>query len=379
MISVIIDGNYLFHKTFGVFSGYGSSNPGEILSKESDRNIFMRKIITDLCYSLNHLPIDGHVIFVKDSRSWRKDLEVERAEYKGSREDKKDKKVDWGSFFDLIEDFGNFSQLNGFLYSKAQGAEGDDLLWYWNKKLREAGSNVVIFSGDKDSHQLTSVDSSGWTICWNANSKNNKIVAANGWQEKYLDKEQELSVFDISFDTETEQEKIKKLLGSCSLEEIDPERLIFEKILTGDSKDDVPSVWAYEKTPGKLFKLTDSKAKDIYNHYKSSGWGEQNINEIWDNKEFREWIAGFILRSMSSIDSTDNRTLAMKNYHENAQLVWLSEKVIPADVVDNMELSFTSKKLEAKAIMLDRKTLIARSPWAAELTPSSFDPFNWKK
>ena len=24
--------NYIFHKTFGVFSGYGSVNPGEILS-----------------------------------------------------------------------------------------------------------------------------------------------------------------------------------------------------------------------------------------------------------------------------------------------------------------------------------------------------------
>lgn len=379
MISVVIDGNYLFHKTFGVFSGYGSSNPGEILSKEADRNIFMRKIITDLCYSLKQIPIDGHIIFVKDSRSWRKNLEVERAIYKGSREGKKDNKVDWGSFFELIEDFGNFLQLNGYIYSKAQGAEGDDLLWFWEKKLREAGSNVVIYSGDKDSHQLTKVDASGWTICWNANSKNNKIVAASGWEENYLNKEQELSVFDVSFDTETEQDKLKKLLSSCVLEELDPHKLIFEKILTGDDKDDVPSVWAYEKTPGKLFKLTASKAKDIYNHYKASGWGDQNIEGIWDNKEFRDWIAGFILRSMSSIDSTDNRALAIKNYNENAQLVWLSEKVIPADVIDNMEVSFGAKNLEQKAVMVDRKTLIARSPWAAELTPSNFDPFNYKR
>jgi len=379
MISVIIDGNYLFHKTFGVFSGFGASNPGEILSKESDRNIFMRKIITDLCYSLNQIPIDGHVIFVKDSRSWRKNLKVERAEYKGSREEKKDKQVDWGSFFELIEDFGNFIQLNGYTYSKAQGAEGDDLLWFWNKKLRDGGSNVVIFSGDKDSHQLTGVDETGWTICWNANSKSNKIVAANGWQEKYLNKEQELSVFDISFDTETEQEKIRKILGSCVLEEIDPERLIFEKILTGDKRDDVPSVWAYEKTPGKLFKLTDSKSTAIYNHYKASGWGTQNINEIWDNPEFRDWIAGFILRSMNSTDSSENRELAINNYHENAQLVWLSDKVIPEEVINNMEESFNLHKLEAKPILFDRKTMIARSKWAAELTPSHFDPFNWKK
>jgi hypothetical protein len=379
MISVIIDGNYLFHKTFGVFSGFGSKEPGEVLSKEGDRNIFMRKIITDLCYSLNQIPINGHVVFVKDSRSWRKDLKVERAEYKGSRKEKLDKKVDWGSFFDLIEEFGQFLELNGYTYSKAAGAEGDDLLWFWNKKLKEMGSNVVIFSGDKDSHQLVDKGPEAWTICWNANSKNNKIVAETGWTEEYLNKEKEVSIFDVTFDSESDQDKIKKLLGSVVLEEINPEKLIFEKILTGDDKDDVPSVWAYEKTPGRMFKLTASKANDIHTHYKASGWGSKDLSEIWDSTEFREWISGFILRTMNSIDSKENRALATSNYHENAQLVWLDSRVIPEHVIETMSQSFHNKNMEGREICLDRKTLISRSPWAQELTPSNFDPFNYKR
>ena len=36
----------------------------------------------------------------------RKDLKIERADYKGSRV--KDEKVDWGSFFDLMDEFGKF-------------------------------------------------------------------------------------------------------------------------------------------------------------------------------------------------------------------------------------------------------------------------------
>ena len=379
MISVVVDGHYLFHKTFGVFSGYGSSNPGEVLSKKADRNIFMRKIITDICYSLNHLPIDGKIIFVKDSRSWRKDLIIEREKYKGSREGKRDVNVDWSSFYELIEEFGQFLELNGYIYSKAGGAEGDDLLWYWNKKLTEIGSNVVIYSGDKDAHQLVDSSKDRWTICWNANSKNNKIVAANGWKENYLDKEDELSIFDISFSTDSEKDKIKKLLASTVYEEIDPQRLIFEKILLGDSKDDVPSVWSYKKTPDKTVKLTPSKSADIYNHYKASGWGDKNIDDIWDNSEFRQWISGFILRTMGSIDNTENRELAINNYEENAKLVWLSEKVIPLKVIDNMQLDFESKRLNSTAILLDRKTMIARSSWNEDLPPSSFDPFNYKK
>ena len=368
--------NYLWHKTFGVFSGYGSKNPGEILSKKADRNIFMRKIITDVCYSLNQLPIDGNIILVRDSRSWRKDLKVDRAEYKSSRV--KDVKVDWGSFFDLIDEFGEFMELNGYTFSKAEGAEGDDLLWYWNNKLKERGDSVIIYSGDKDLHQMTDVNKKNWTICWNANSKNNKLVVKDGWVRDYLDAEEELSVFDVSFNSDTNQDKLKKLLASCVLEEINPEKLIFEKILTGDPGDDVPSVWAYEKTPGKLFKLTAAKATDIYNHYKTSGWGNQTIEEIWDNLEFREWISGFILRSMSSIDNAENRALAIKNYEENAKLVWLSEKVIPSVVIENMENNFIKKNIETKAVLFDRKTMIARSPWSEDLTPSSFDPFNHK-
>jgi 5'-3' exonuclease len=379
MISVICDGNYLFHKTFGVFSGFGSSNPGEILSKKADRNIFMRKVMTDLCYSLNHIPIDGHVVFVKDSRSWRKDLVVERGVYKGSRKDKLDKKVDWGSFYDLIEEFGEFLQLNGYIYSKAGGAEGDDLLWFWNKKLNELGSNVVIYSGDKDSHQLVSARPNQWTICWNANSKNNKVVAANGWTDNYLNAEEELSVFDVSFDTDSEKDKIRKLLASSTLEEIDPEKLLFEKILTGDIKDDVPPVWAYEKTPDKLFKLTAGKATDIYNHFKASGWGDKGLKEIWTLDEYRQWVSGFILRSMSSADSQENRSLAIKHYEENAKLVWLSDAVIPAPVIENMEMNYEKKKMEPKQILFDRKTMIARSPWNEDLAPSNFDPFHYKK
>ena len=171
MVSVIIDGNYLFHKTFAIFSDYGSKQPGEVLSQASEQGMFMRKIITDLCYALNQLPTNGHVIFCKDSRSWRKDLKVERADYKSSRV--KDEKVDWGSFFDLMDEFGKFLETNGYIYSTAQGAEGDDLLWFWTEKLKKAGHNVVVFSGDKDSHQLVSCNDT-WTICWNANSKNNK-------------------------------------------------------------------------------------------------------------------------------------------------------------------------------------------------------------
>lgn len=372
MISVLWDGNYLFHKTFAVFSDFGSKQPGEILSKPAERDMFMRKIITDLCYALNQIPVNGHIIFCKDSRSWRKDLKIERADYKSSRI--KDEKVDWGSFFELMDEFGKFLEINGYIYSTANGAEGDDLLWFWNKKLKEERHNVIVLTGDKDSHQLVSCDET-WTICWNANSKNNKIFCSENWKRDYLDQETEASIFSLNFVEDHEKEKMKSLAASATLEATDPKKLTFEKILTGDKGDDVPSVFSYEKTPGKIFKLTKAKAESIYENYKQSGWGNLELEDIWKNEEFKNWISGFVLRSMSYTDNVENRKIVANNYKENAQLVWLSDQVIPEGVLTEMEFSYSTKNLEIKSITTDKKNLIGRSRWNSYEAPSAFDPF----
>jgi len=372
MVSVIIDGNYLFHKTFAIFSDYGSKQPGEVLSQASEQGMFMRKIITDLCYALNQLPTNGHVIFCKDSRSWRKDLKIERADYKSSRV--KDEKVDWGSFFDLMDEFGKFLENNGYIYSTAQGAEGDDLLWFWNDKLKKEGHNVVVLSGDKDSHQLVSCDDT-WTICWNANSKNNKIFCSNNWKTDYLDNERETSIFNLDFVADSEKDKMLNLSSSATMEFTDPEKLTFEKILTGDKGDDVPSVFAYEKTPGKFYKLTKAKAEAIYESYKQSGWGSSRLEDVWKDDEFKDWISGYVLRSIGYTDNKDNRKEVANNYHENAQLVWLSDQVIPENVLANMEFSFSTTRKEIKPALTDKKNLIGRSRWDSYEAPSAFNPF----
>jgi 5'-3' exonuclease len=373
MTSVIIDGNYLFHKTFAIFSDFGSKQPGEVLSKTEEQGMFMRKIMTDICYSLNQIPTTGYVIFCKDSRSWRKNLDIKREEYKSGRV--KNESVDWGSFFILMEEFGKFIELNGYIYSKAQGAEGDDLLWFWNKKLKELGHNVIIYSGDKDSHQLVESENGRWTICWNANSKNNKIFCDKNWKSDYLEKEEDVSIFSLDFVGNNEKEKMVHLSASATLEAVDKNKLIFEKILTGDKGDNVPSIFSYEKTPGKIFKLTPAKSASIYENFKQSGWGNSKLEDIWKNDEFKDWVSGYVLRSLSYTDTASNRAEVANNYHENAQLVWLSDHVIPEEVLAAMEFAYTNTDLEIKPTLTDKTNLIGRSRWDKYEAPSAFNPF----
>jgi hypothetical protein len=165
------------------------------------------------------------------------------------------------------------------------------------------------------------------------------------------------------------------LSSSATLEFTDPIRLTFEKILTGDKGDDVPSVFSYEKTPGKIFKLTKAKAESIYESFKQSGWGNSRLEDVWKDDEFKDWISGYVLRSLNYTDNATNRKEVANNYNENAQLVWLSDQVIPEKVLADMEFSYSTTDLEVKPVLTDKKNLIGRSRWDQYEAPSAFNPF----
>ena len=257
MITVLCDGNYLFHKTFGIFSGFGSKSPGDILSSDTERNMFLRKVITDLCYSLNQIPDLHRVIFCKDSRSWRKDYKITRSVYKESRV--KSEGVDWGSFFKLMDEFGEFLEENGYIYSRFGGAEGDDLIWAWCDYLRDKDDSVIVISGDKDMHQLVSSSNKNWIGIWNSNSKNKRCSGSHNWERK---KDEDLSIFDVDPSSGANDCKIDKFLSSCVIEKVPTKEFVFKKILMGDKKDDVPGVFPHLTKSGKPSNIAEGCSRN---------------------------------------------------------------------------------------------------------------------
>lgn len=372
-ISVITDGNYLFYKTFGVISSYGEKNGGDFLASEGDKSLLMKKIMTDFCYSLNLIPGVDKVIFCKDSRSWRKDFKIERSVYKENRT--KEEGIDWDSFFKLMDEFGEYLEKNGFHYSKVNGAEGDDLIWYWNKILRDRGENVLILTGDKDMNQLVGQDDRGWTIVWNSNSKNNRIISPKGWKEN-LETEDEISIFEVTPTISSESNRIKSFLEMSIIEEIDPYEFIFKKILIGDKGDDVPTVYEFINQKGKNTKFTPTKAGKIWESFLDTEWHKSPLESIWNDPDFLGWISGFILRSVGESDTKENREKVKNNYYENAKLVWLNQNTIPEFVISRMESSKDSIWIEGKTPLTNKNIMIENSRWNIAATPKKFDPFD---
>lgn len=375
MINVCIDGNYIFYKTFGVFGGYGTKDPAQILKTRGEQSMFVRKIATDLCASLKMLPTGGRLIFTADSRSWRKDVEIEDGGYKSNRI--KDENVDWTIFFDLMSSFGKQLEKMGFVFSKVEGAEGDDLLYFWANHFNQIGEDCIIISGDKDMHQMARYIGKNWTIVWNSNSKNNVVSVPFSWEQDWLNSSDPVSIFEMSSVMSPDKNKMKEFLQRIAQEKINPRYFIFNKMLVGDRGDAVPGVWEFESPGGKISRMSPKKAESVIESLAQSKWAESSFSDILNDEEFLDWVSGYILRLMKDLDSQDNRIKVAKNLLRNYTLMWLDDSVIPNWVIEKCKAEIVRGiNLPRKSITLDRVKIIEGTDWAsAPSTPKTFDPF----
>ena len=374
MVNILIDGNYIFHKTFGVFGGYGNIDPGKILKDKKEQSAFIRKISTDLCSSLKIIPQGGRMIFTCDSRSWRKDIEIEDGGYKSGRV--RDENTDWTIFFDLMKSFGNHLEKMGFIFSKADGAEGDDLLMFWTDYFKRKKENCLIITGDKDLHQLAEITENSWTIIWNNNNKKNTLFVPNGWENKWLNCNESVSIFNMASAISPEKEKFKALLKKSTIEEVESRSFIFTKILSGDKGDSIPSVW--EQISGsRIMGFTQKKADTVFEAFSLSEWENIEFSKMLSDDVYLNWISGMVLRTAKSVDSTENRNKVRENIIRNFKLMWLNYEVIPDFVKDscNGEIK-RGISLDKKSVTLDRIKLLEGTEWITlNYQPKGFDPF----
>ena len=374
MINVLLDGNYIFHKTFGVFGGFGAKNPGEILKTKGEQSMFIRKIATDMCSSLKMIPTGGRLVFTSDSKSWRKDIEIEEGGYKTRV---KDENVDWSIFFDLMLEFGIQLEKMGFIFSKVDGAEGDDLLYFWADHFNKLGENCIIISGDKDMHQMARSSGDSWTVVWNSNSKNNIISVPQDWEENWLNSSGPVSIFEMSTAMSPDKDKMKEFLNKVSLERINPRDFIFNKMLVGDKGDTVPGIWEVESSPGKVSRVSPKKAEAIMESLVQSKWINSPFADLLSDNEFLDWISGYTLRLMKDVDSKENRDKVSKNLLRNYTLMWLDETVIPSWVTSNVRKEISRGiSLPRKSAVLDRIKILEGTEWeTTQAAPKTFDPF----
>ena len=346
----------------------------DILGTSNEQSMFIRKISTDLTSSLRSIPTGGRLVFAADSRSWRKDVEIEGGGYKSNRV--KDEEVDWSVFFNLLTSYGEHLEKMGFVFSKVNGAEGDDLLYFWADYLNSKGENCIIISGDKDLHQLARWKNDNWTIVWNANSKNNVLSVPENWEDEWLNKNPAASVFDMGSVMDPDKEKLKTFINKVEVNEIVPRDFVFIKMLVGDKGDAVPGIWEVQKG-SRTHRITPKKAEVILESLQSTEWAKTPFSKLIEDDNFLQWTSKYCLKLLDDVDSKENREKASENLKRNYKLMWLDKAVIPQEVIEGTidELK-RGISLPKKSITLDRVKIIEGTSWvSAQNAPSQFDPF----
>jgi 5'-3' exonuclease len=330
-MNLIFDGNYLFYKTLFIFGSY--SKGSRVLSTKIDQEMFIRKIATDMSHAIRPFGNPNKIVFTIDSRSWRKDVEIEEGGYKSNRE-RDESAIDWDSFYKCMNEFADILRRKGFIVSREERAEGDDLMYLWADKFYNEGQDSVIITGDKDLTQCIKFNGSNFIVVYNPNSKSRKIVAPKGFSS-WL-KTEEYDLFDASTFMNRSKDLIAEAISSISVEEIDPDYLIFEKVITGDAGDAVPPVWTWENK-GKTYRVTPSKAARMYEIVNMT----LPIIDVIELPNRAQEIANAINATCKQVAPTD----ALKSRLErNLKLVYLDTRIIPSDIQAAFKTSYESAK-----------------------------------
>lgn len=343
-ITLVVDGNYFCYsrlhvlpkpkKTSIVVDGKKIST--RLLDDKKDMDMFMRKLATDFASEVRKFKgLVSRVVFVSDSKSWRKDF---NADYKANRKFSDDINMD--NVHKVMHDFESILEDRGIIVEKIPGAEGDDIIFAWSTYLNSLGEDCIMWTGDKDLKQLVNYNSATESFSlWYDNTRN-RMGVYPGF-EKWLEQEDdevELDIFDIKDEDDllgpSKKQLIKDLINYSKLqvEKVFCDEFAFIKILTGDKGDNVSSVVLKPSKSGtKSFKISENKAQEILARFKSKNRrfsASYLFNESYKNDVVK------LIKEVMDIDIRDKDVL--EGLERNINLILLHVETIPDAIQRSM-------------------------------------------
>ena len=280
-MNIIFDGNYLFHKTYNVFTTYYKGQEmSEVLAVKENQQVLIRKCIIDMCSTLQRFKDVKRVAFVIDSSSWRYSL---HDDYKYALTRVRDESYKF--FLLVLDEFEALLRKKGLIVSRVMGAEGDDLLYVWSLYFGYIlDQELLIITGDSDIPQMCTKNVSCFCNASNRLAMSCVAENVNKW-ERYF--EMDIPVMEIN-----------------------PFEVLLSKVVLGDTSDNVP------KLLKGFGKVAFGKFLESARPYPSF------INDNPDLVKLAQWIAG----KFSEFAKQDE-TKVLGQVLFNLKLTWLNLSV----------------------------------------------------
>lgn len=335
MTNLIFDLNNIAYRSLFIISGYGS----KMYTFENDVEIqqLIRKIAIDVSYIIR-LINPSRVIFALDSKSWRKDINIDENEgYKGNRI--KSKVINWNNVYSALDEFAELMQNYGMIVSKIENAEADDVITLWSHELQyKQNQHVIIVSGDEDIRQLVGCNNYdnnkyAFSVVYNpfmqGKNSSRKFYVSEQFNQ-WINTIDVVDLFNMRGSINVDKEDFKKIINAekTKMEVVDGRMIALRKIFCGDDSDNVPAIysWISKNKDGEEEKkrITNSKFEKIYEILSNTN---QNFSYI-DLKGKQVLEALKTTTKQNPTFNIDNRI------DRQIKLVVLDRRVFPTEIVE---------------------------------------------
>jgi len=274
----------------------------------------------------------ANVYLVSDSKekSWRKQLTTN---YKATR--KKDSDIDWTFVYNAYGEFKD--SMKGLVkVLEAPHVEGDDWISFLVTKANNEGRSTIIVSNDYDIKQIVNygLDPLFINIMTNEMYNKEKLFLPRNYQI-FLNKVSKLpsdDIFNLNDNTDFLL-LLDKFINKYEINEINPVESLMVKIISGDTSDNIGSVWSVVKN-GKKRGIGAKGAQSIYDEYIVE-FGEINLAD----PDLYENIADLICEK-KKLSKTQIESI-VDNIKDNMKLIDLRLHNLPDEIVEKMESGYS--------------------------------------
>ena len=278
----------------------------------------------------------ANVYLVSDSKekSWRKQLTTN---YKATR--KKDSDIDWTFVYGAYGEFKD--SMKGLVkVLEAPHVEGDDWISFLVNKANNEGRSTIIVSNDYDIKQIVNygLEPLFINIMTNEMYNKEKLFLPKNYQI-FLNKVSKLpsdDIFNLNDNTDFLL-LLDRFINKYEINEINPIESLMVKIISGDTSDNIGSVWSVVKN-GKKRGIGAKGAQSIYDEYILE-FGEINLGD----PDLYENIADLICEK-KKLSKTQIESI-VDNIKDNMKLIDLRMHNLPEEIVEKMETGYSGSNL----------------------------------
>jgi 5'-3' exonuclease len=220
---------------------------------------------------------------------------------------------------------------------EAPHVEGDDWISFLVTKANREGRSTIIVSNDYDIKQIVGygLDPLYINIMTNEMYNKEKLFLPRNYQV-FLNKVSKLPNDDI-FNLNDNNDFLllmNRFLNRYDINEIDPIESLIIKIISGDTSDNIGSVWSQIKN-GKKRGIGEKGAKGIYDNYLQE-FGEINLQD----PDLYENIADLICEK-KKVSKTQIESI-VENIKGNMKLIDLRVHNFPEEIIEKMENKYNN-------------------------------------